>query len=153
MFWKKRPPAPPPPPAEPPAPPPERRFTDRLGAAETVIGRSLKLTGELRGADSFEIAGVVEGRVATKGLCRVAETGSIQGRLSAGYAVIEGRVEGKISARRKAELRATARVKADVHAEGVAIAEGCYFDGRVHMTGGPKGANLSFQEKRRAHPP
>jgi cytoskeletal protein CcmA (bactofilin family) len=153
MFWKKRPAPQPPTPAQPPAPPPERRFTDRMSEPETIIGPGLRLVGEIRGADSIEIAGSVEGRVATKALCRIRATGRLLGRLSAAFVVAEGHVEGRISARRKVELRGTAHVKGDVHAQGVAIAEGTYFDGRIHMTGGEDGAQESFQEKRRAHPP
>lgn len=153
MFWKKRPAPPPPTPAAPPAPPPERRFTDRMAEPETVLGPGLRLVGEIRGGDSMEIGGTVEGRVATKGLCRIRATGRVQGRLSAAFVVAEGHIEGRISARRKVELRSTARVKGDIEAQGVAMAEGTYFDGRIHMAGGEDGAQESFQEKRRAHPP
>jgi cytoskeletal protein CcmA (bactofilin family) len=154
MFWKKRPTSPPAAPAAaPPQPPPERRFTDRMAQAETVIGPGLRLVGEIRGGDSIEIGGVVEGRVATKSLCRVRSTGQLRGRLSAGFVIVEGRIDGRISARRKVELRGTAHVKSDIHAEGVAIAEGCFFDGRIHMAGGEGAAQESFKEKRRPHPP
>jgi cytoskeletal protein CcmA (bactofilin family) len=124
-----------------------------MSAPETILGSGLRLVGEIRGGDSIEIAGTVEGRVATKGLCRIRATGRVQGRLSAAFVVAEGHVEGRISARRKVELRATAHVNGDIHAQGVAMAEGAYFDGRIHMTGsGEGGSQESFQEKRRGHP-
>ena len=76
------------------------------------------------------------------------EPAALKGRISASYLIVEGRVEGKLSARRRAELRATAHVEAEVHAEGVAIAEGCFFDGRIHMQGSRGSVQQSFQEKR-----
>ncbi len=156
MFWKKTPP-PPAPIAIPvaaaaPEPRPERRFTDRLSHPETFIAPGMRLIGDMHGSDSVEIGGSVEGHVSTGGLCRVREGASLRGKLRAGFAVLEGRVEGQIDVRRKVELRGAAHVKADIQAEGVAIAEGCFFDGRVHMVGGggaEEEASRSFQEKRR----
>jgi cytoskeletal protein CcmA (bactofilin family) len=154
MFWKKpAPPPPPPEPAVPPAPPPERRFTDRVAQAVTILGPTLRLVGDIQSADSMEIAGSVEGKVSSKGLCHLRETGQISGRLSGTYVIVEGKVEGRISARKKAELRGKAHVQADIHAETVAIADGCFFDGRIHMRGSGGGAQHAFEEKRRPHPP
>ena len=150
MFWKKRASLVPPPPAE---PQPERRFTDGLRTPATVIARGIRLTGELQGNDSVEIGGEVDGQIAIKGLCHVRQTGTVKGRISASYLIVEGRVEGKLSARRRAELRGTAHVEAEVHAEGVAIAEGCFFDGRIHMQGSRGSVQQSFQEKRVPRPP
>jgi cytoskeletal protein CcmA (bactofilin family) len=150
MFWKKRAPVPPLPAPE---PQPERRFTDRLRTPATVIARGIRLTGELHGQDSVEIGGEVEGNIAIKGLCHMSPSGRLRGRVSATYLIVEGRVEGKMSARHHAELRATAHVEADVHAAGVAIAEGCFFDGRIHMQGSPGEVQQSFQEKRSARLP
>ena len=145
MFWKKRAPIAPPPPAE---PQPERRFTDRLRTPATVIARGIRLTGELHGHDSVEIGGEVEGTIAIKGLCHLRPASAVKGRISASHLIVEGRVEGRLSARHRAELRATAHVEADVRAEGVAIAEGCFFDGRIHMQGGQGTVQQSFLEKR-----
>jgi cytoskeletal protein CcmA (bactofilin family) len=150
MFWKKRAPTPPPPPPE---PQPERRFTDRLRTPATVISRGIRFTGELNGHDSVEIGGEVDGKIAIKGLCHLTPSSSVKGSIGATYLIVEGRVEGKLSARRQAELRATAHVEADVHAAGVAIAEGCFFDGRIHMQGGAGEIQRSFQERRTAPPP
>jgi cytoskeletal protein CcmA (bactofilin family) len=145
MFWKKREPPTPPASSE---PQPERRFTDRLTTPATVIARGIRFVGELQGSDSVEIGGDVDGKIAIKGLCHLCESGSVKGRVAATYLIVEGRVEGQLSARRKVELRATAHVEADVRAEGVAIAEGCFFDGRIHMEGERGDVQQAFQEKR-----
>jgi cytoskeletal protein CcmA (bactofilin family) len=150
MFWKKRAPTPPPPPPE---PQPERRFTDRLRTPATVIARGIRFTGELQGQDSVEVGGEVNGKITIKGLCHLSPSGAVKGRIEATHLILEGRVQGKLSARRRAELRPTAHVEADIHAAGVAIAEGAFFDGRIHMQGNAGEIQQSFQEKRATRPP
>jgi len=157
MFWKKPPPPPPPEPppepASPPEPPPERRFTDRLRQPETVLGPGIRLVGHIEGSDSVEIGGSVEGNVTIKGLCRVRAGATLKGDLTASYAVLDGRVVGRVTLRRKAELGGSAHVEADIQAEGVAIAEGCFFDGRVHMVGGENDGNAESAPSRRNDAP
>ena len=148
MFWKKRTAA-----SAPPVP--SRRFTDGVARPETVLGASMRLVGEIQGADSVRVAGALEGKVSIRGLCHVGEGGRIVGRVTATHVVVEGHVEGKLHARRKIELRATSKVEADLHAHAVAIADGCHFDGRIRMEGGDQDSpgQQSFQEKRRRlHP-
>jgi cytoskeletal protein CcmA (bactofilin family) len=60
---------------------------------------------------------------------------------------VEGELEGEIVAQGKVELGAKARVKAVIRARGIAIADGCYFDGQIHMEGAEE--RVRFQEKRR----
>jgi cytoskeletal protein CcmA (bactofilin family) len=155
MFWKKKPPAPvvPPPPTEPeppPPPPPERRFTDRLDRAETVIAPGIRIAGDIEGRDAVEIAGQVKGKVTVRAFCHVQAGGELRGPLNAAYAIIAGKVLGKVTVRRKVEIRRSAHVEADIRAEGVAMAEGCFFEGRIHMQGSQSpGGHHSFEEKRR----
>ncbi len=135
--------------SEPPAVPPERRFTDRLRKPETVIAPGIRLKGSLTGDDSVEIGGSIEGPVEINGLCQVRESGAAKGSISATYLIIEGRAQGRLRAMRKVELGAKAHVEADIRAAGVAIAEGCFFDGRIHMEAGTPGeAHHPFKEKR-----
>jgi cytoskeletal protein CcmA (bactofilin family) len=154
MFRRLRPPTePPPPPAPPPGPPPARRLTDAVEAFDTVVGPALKVKGELSGARSLDLAGVLEGPAKVEGLCHVRRSGRITGPLRAGNVVVEGEVQGNVVARGRVELRASARVQGDIVASAVAIAEGCFFDGRIQMKGGQgAGQALSFQERRRAGP-
>ena len=74
----------------------------------------------------------------------------VEGPLSAGDAVIEGALKGPLTVRGKVELRATARVRGDIRAGSVALAEGCYFEGHIHMDADGGGGPVSFQEKRRS---
>jgi cytoskeletal protein CcmA (bactofilin family) len=132
-----------------PATPPSRRFTDVDRSQVTRIGPGLRLEGDLTGAETLELAGRVDGTIVVEGLCHVHQTARVRGPITAGDAVVEGEIKGPLTVRGKLELRATARVEGDITAGSVALAEGCYFEGHVHMEGTGGGQPTSFQEKRR----
>jgi cytoskeletal protein CcmA (bactofilin family) len=115
------------------------------------LAEKIRLRGEISGFDSISIDGHIDGNVAVRGHCQVGESGYVKGRISAHHVIMSGRLEGKISARQRVELRSKAQVRADISAESVAIAEGAFFDGRIHMRS--DSAQTSFTEKRRLAKP
>ncbi len=123
-----------------------RRFSDPHEAT-TCVPEGLTIRGELSGAESVELLGTLEGPLSTAGFCHIHECGSLRGHLSATDVIVEGELDGDIVARGKVELGAKARVKAVIRAHGIAIADGCYFDGQIHMEGGEE--RVLFQEKRK----
>lgn len=128
-----------------------RRFTDTIDETTTILGRGIKIQGEITGPASIEVWGKLSGNAGTEGLFLVREGGHVHGEIAATHVVVEGEIEGKIHAEEKIELRPTCKVKGNVEAKTVAIAEGAYFEGRISMAGGGKGqlAVQSFREKRR----
>jgi cytoskeletal protein CcmA (bactofilin family) len=123
-----------------------RRFSDPHEFT-TSVPRRLTIRGELSGAESVELLGTIEGPLSTAGFCHIHVGGSLRGSLTATDVIVEGELVGDIVARGKVELRASARVMADIRAHGIAIADGCYFDGQIHMEGDEE--RVRFQEKRR----
>ena len=148
------------PPAPPPAAesaPPARRFTD-AERPSTTLGPRLTVRGSLSGMGAVVVSGSFEGPIDIDGLCYIAEGARVTGPVTASDAVIEGELHGRLIVRGRVELRATAKVRADVTARTVAVADGCFFDGRIHMTGcDAPGQPTSFRERRRrrgaAEPP
>jgi cytoskeletal protein CcmA (bactofilin family) len=128
------------------ATPAARRFSDPHEPT-TSIPEGLSIRGEVTGAESVELLGSLDGPLTTEGFCHVHEQGSLRGRLVAGDVLVEGELQGGIEAKGKVELGAKARVKADIRARAIAIADGCFFDGQIHMEGGEE--QVRFQEKRK----
>ena len=125
-----------------------RRFTDQTSTASTVIGKGIHVKGEITGSAPIEVWGSIEGKAGTEGLFWVREGGEVDGEIAATNIVVEGKVEGTISAKDKAELRSNCKVQGDLSAKTVAIAEGSFFEGRVQMGGG--GSQRVFKEKRQS---
>lgn len=99
----------------------------------TVLGRGIKVRGDITGAAPIEIWGSLEGTAGTEGVVTVRPGGKVNGQIAATDVMVEGRVEGKIHARRKLELRDKCEVKGDISAAKVAIDEGSFFEGKVEM--------------------
>ena len=126
-----------------------RRFTDQSGTSSTVIGKGIHVKGEITGSAPIEIWGSIEGKASTDGLFSVREGGKVSGEIAATNIVVEGQVEGTISAHEKAELRSNCKVTGDLTAKTVAIAEGAFFEGQIHMGGSGTSQKVRFKEKRR----
>jgi len=136
-----------------PDPAPSRRFTDVDRSQVTMLSAGIRLKGDLTGTEALELAGEIQGSIDVEGLCHLHSTGRVVGPVTAGDAVIEGQLKGPLAVRGKLELRATARVEGDISAGSVALADGCYFEGHIHMEGGGgAGQPTSFQEKRGVGP-
>lgn len=132
---------------EPEGPPPARRLTDAECA--TRLG-GLRIRGILTGSDSVELSGTFDGPINVEGLCRVNQSGRVTGDLTAGDAVIAGDIQGRLTVIGRLELGAHARVVSDIEAGTIAIAEGCFIEGRIHMRGSHVGSQpVTFKEKRR----
>ena len=115
-----------------------------------MIGPGTRIKGELNGDDPVDFSGTFEGHSRINALCRLRETARVAGDVAAINIVVEGEVSGKMLAAEKIEIGATARVQANVRARFVAIAEGAFFDGELHMEGrnGPP-TPQGFTEKRK----
>jgi cytoskeletal protein CcmA (bactofilin family) len=130
------------------ATPTVRRLTDIIDRAPTVIAPGIRIVGQIIGADAVDLAGSLDGDVHVEAGCRVRRGGIVKGTLRADSIIVEGEIEGGIKAQKKVELGAVAQVRGDIEAHTVALAEGCFFDGRVRMSA-DGGRQHIFQEKRK----
>jgi cytoskeletal protein CcmA (bactofilin family) len=136
------------PPEPAPEPRPARRFTDTTAGQTTILRAGLRIVGPLSGEDSVDLGGSLEGDSEIVGLFRVRETARVKGNIVADQVLIEGEVEGEqILARQKVVLGPRARVRADIETASLALAEGSFLDGRVHMTEGGAGP-VAYHERR-----
>ena len=100
----------------------------------TVIGRGIRIQGEVSGSAPIEVWGELDGQAGSEGQCWVRESGKIKGEIAAPQVLVDGAVNGSIAASQKVELRATSKVQGDIKAPKVAIVDGAFFDGRIQMT-------------------
>ena len=102
----------------------------------TLIGKGIRIKGEITGTASIEVWGTVDGTAGTEGTFRVREGGQVDGEIATREVVVDGKVQGLIAAEQKIALNASSRVQGEIKAKSVSIAEGAHFEGNVKM---PKG--------------
>ena len=101
--------------------------------ANTVIGSSIVIDGEISGDEDLVIQGTVKGKISLKESLFVEASGTVEADIDTQNVEIAGRVTGNISASDKVELKSDCRVVGDIKAPRILIADGASFKGNVDM--------------------
>ena len=100
----------------------------------TTIGASLVITGEVTSDEDVTIDGSVHGPVSVRDGALVATaTGRVTGEVRASRIVVQGTMDGALSATERIELQPSAVVTGSLSANHVVIADGATFHGRIDM--------------------
>jgi cytoskeletal protein CcmA (bactofilin family) len=103
--------------------------------ANTVIGNSIVIDGEISGDEDLTILGTVKGRISLRENIVVEADGSVEANIETSTITVHGSVTGDIHATDRAELCADCRVVGDIRAPRILIADGASFKGNVDMEG------------------
>jgi cytoskeletal protein CcmA (bactofilin family) len=101
--------------------------------ANTVIGSSIVIEGEISGDEDLIVHGTVKGKITVKDSLFVADSGVVDADIETQSVEIAGKVTGNITAAEKVELRTDCRVLGDIKAPRILIADGASFRGSVDM--------------------
>lgn len=101
--------------------------------AQTIIGPSVHLEGDLKAVGSVQIEGSVSGTVTTDKDLFVGGEAKISANVKAQNATIAGEVKGKIDLTGKLTLKPTAKIEGDVNTGSLSIENGAKLNGQVHM--------------------
>lgn len=99
----------------------------------TIIGADTQIKGEMSFDRACKLLGTFEGTINAKGQLHVAEGASCKAEVEAADIVVDGSVEGNITAREKIQLNAKSKVVGDVVAAKLMVAEGASFSGHVSV--------------------
>lgn len=101
--------------------------------ANTVIGSSIVIDGEITGEEDLEVLGTVKGKIALKENLRVENSGVVEADIETATVTISGQVTGNIQAGDKVELTAEGRMVGDIKSPRILIADGASFKGNIDM--------------------
>ena len=103
--------------------------------ANTVIGSTIVIDGEISGDEDLIILGTVKGRISLRETITVEEDGVVDANVETATITVNGSVTGNIVATDRAELRTNCNVVGDIRAPRILIADGASFKGNVDMEG------------------
>ena len=103
----------------------------------TVLGPDANFKGELSFEKGMRLMGRFEGKVNTPGRIHIAREAKMAADVDAGAIIVEGEVQGNLSANDRIELKQTARYEGDLRATKLVVDEGAVFNG--HVSVGPDG--------------
>jgi cytoskeletal protein CcmA (bactofilin family) len=101
---------------------------------QTILGRSVVLRGELSGNEDLLIEGQFEGTITLQENCvTVGPHGQVKAEIHARHVIVQGSVNGNITAGEKIEVRRSGQAVGDLVAAGIAIEDGAYFKGSIDI--------------------
>jgi cytoskeletal protein CcmA (bactofilin family) len=117
----------------------------------TIIGKDVRIRGEISGTDDIYVDGDVEGTISfPDGKFSVGPSGRVHANVVARDVIVEGRVDGHLRASGRVELRQGAKVLGDITAARLSIEESAVIKGRVELSqgGAAQGATVGAPEPR-----
>ena len=101
-----------------------------------VIGRSIRINGDLQGEEDLRIEGHVKGTIQLKdNTLTIGNEGNVKADIKAEYITVEGKVKGDISGSKSVVVMDSGNVNGNIFSPTVSLVEGSTFNGSIDMTG------------------
>jgi len=114
------------------------------GEGTTVIGKSVRIVGDLSGSEDLQLDGELQGTIQLPGSrLTLGASARVHGDAIAQEVIVLGRVEGDIRAKGRVELRASSVVQGNIYAGTLSMEENAVFHGQVD----PSRAGESLPER------
>ena len=101
--------------------------------ANTVIGSSIVIDGEISGEEAITILGSVKGKVAVAQGVGIEAGATVEADIEGQTVTVSGKVTGNVTAREKLELRPESKMVGNAKAPRIVVADGATFKGNVDM--------------------
>ena len=108
---------------------PYNSATDRA----SVLGPTLYFKGDLSAEEDLLIQGRVEGTITHTQRLTVGPQGTVKANIRAQLIIVEGTVDGDLTADKSVFVKESAKVVGNIFAPTVSILEGASFSGRIDM--------------------
>lgn len=103
-------------------------------AGGTVIGKDVRIRGEISGTEDIYVDGDVEGTIAVPDAkFTVGPNGRVHANVTARDVIVQGRVDGHLKATARVELRQGAQVMGDITASRLSIEDSAVIKGNVEL--------------------
>ena len=109
-------------------------FGTKTFTTDTVLGKDITITGEIRTREPLTIEGEVEGIIDVAGhLLTIAPSGNVRASIKAKEIDVLGSLQGSVEGADKIYIRNGARFEGDSQALGIVIEDGGLLCGKVEL--------------------
>lgn len=114
----------------------DKQFDENLtGPAETVVGPSVKIQGDLNSEGNVKVEGQVTGKIKTSQSVFVNQGAKITADVMAGNAIVGGEIQGNLKISGHLILQSTAKLVGDIVCSILRVEDGAQFSGKCSMNG------------------
>ena len=110
---------------------------DKPSGSTSLLSRNVKIDGEIRGEENLHIDGRLKGAVRLNGDVLIGNAGIVEAEIEAENVVIQGEVNGNVTARQQLEIWPSGKLIGNCTARSIDIKEGAVFEGRSNMIKSP----------------
>ncbi len=101
--------------------------------ANTVIGSSIVIDGEISGDEPLTIQGTVKGKIAMAQNVIIDTGATVEADVEGQTVTVSGKLTGNVNAHEKLELRPESKMVGNAKAPRIVVADGASFKGNVDM--------------------
>lgn len=110
---------------------------------QTVISADVQITGTIKSSGPIRIDGKLEGDLVCAADAVIGRNAVIKGGLQVNSVVVEGTIQGNVTAKDKIDMKSTAKVHGDIAAKRLAVEDGVTFIGKSEVNPSGSGANAA----------
>ncbi len=117
---------------EPMAPTPSPA-TSATASQSTLVGKTLRIKGDIYSEDEMLIEGRIQGTITVKNRVVIGRDGEVEAEIDARDVVIKGKVTGNVRGSQRVEIVPAGSLHGNIHSPRVVIADSGYFEGNIEM--------------------
>jgi len=110
-------------------------------ATSGYLGKGSRVVGSLSFEGPARVEGAVEGEITAQDVLTIGETAVVNAKILGNAVVIQGRVTGDVTARKRLEIRATGRLVGNITTPNLVIHDGVVFEGQCTMSSDVRAAD------------
>ena len=113
---------------------PAQRAPERPASATAVIGKAVRIVGDVISGEDLFIDGEVQGTLQAKdSRLTIGPNGKARSDVKAREVIVQGQVQGNIEAREKITIRKEGSVVGNLRTAGINIEDEAYFKGSIDI--------------------
>jgi cytoskeletal protein CcmA (bactofilin family) len=134
--------------AQAPYQPPAPYQAPAPAASHTVLGKSMKIVGEVTSDEELYLDGDLDGKLHLRNRLTIGPNSKVNANIKATEIVVFGTIKGNVESESRVSLRNGASIVGDIKTAGIVIEDGAYFKGGIDISrNGTNGESQNGESK------